>query len=55
MSYVSIRGIVCKFEVFLAKFPYFEKMKIGYFSAKVGREDIFKPKIRNESLHEIMP
>jgi hypothetical protein len=26
---------------------------LGNFSAKVGREDIFKPTIWNESLHEI--
>jgi hypothetical protein len=26
---------------------------LGDFIAKVGREDIFKPTIRNESLHEI--
>jgi hypothetical protein len=29
------------------------KILLGDFNAKVGREDIFKPKIRNESLHEI--
>jgi hypothetical protein len=29
------------------------KMLLGDFSAKVGREDIFKPIIGNESLHEI--
>jgi hypothetical protein len=29
-------------------------MKIfGDFKTKVGRENVFKPKIRNESLHEI--
>jgi hypothetical protein len=25
---------------------------LGDFNAKVGREDIFKPTIRNENLHE---
>jgi hypothetical protein len=29
------------------------KILLGDFSAKVGREDIFKPTIGNESLHEI--
>jgi len=29
------------------------KILLGDFSAKVGREDIFKSTIRNESLHEI--
>jgi hypothetical protein len=32
------------------KFPkYHTKILLGDFSAKVGREDIFKPTIRNES------
>jgi hypothetical protein len=36
------------------KFPkYHMKILLGDFSAKVGREDIFKPTIGNESLHEI--
>jgi endonuclease/exonuclease/phosphatase family metal-dependent hydrolase len=36
------------------KFPkYHMKILLGDFNAKVGREDIFKPTIRNESLHEI--
>jgi hypothetical protein len=26
---------------------------LGYFDAKIGREDIFKPIIGNENLHEI--
>jgi hypothetical protein len=28
------------------------KILLGHFNAKVGREDIFKPTIGNESLHE---
>jgi hypothetical protein len=36
------------------KFPkYNMKILLGDFSAKVGLEDIFKPTIGNESLHEI--
>jgi hypothetical protein len=36
------------------KFPkYHMKILLGYFSAKVGKEDIFKPPIENEGLHEI--
>jgi hypothetical protein len=40
---------------FYDKFPkYHMKILLGDFNAKVGREDIFKPIIRNESLHEII-
>jgi hypothetical protein len=36
------------------KFPkYHMKLLLGDFNAKVGREDISKPTIRTESLHEI--
>jgi hypothetical protein len=36
------------------KFPkYHMKILLEDFNAKVGREDIFKPTIGNESLHEI--
>jgi hypothetical protein len=36
------------------KFPkYHMKILLEDFNAKVGREDIFKPTILNESLHEI--
>jgi hypothetical protein len=35
------------------QFPrYHMKILLGYFSTKVGREDIFKPVIVNDSLHE---
>jgi hypothetical protein len=35
------------------QFPrYHMKMLLGDFNAKVGREDIFKPIIGNDSLHE---
>jgi exonuclease III len=36
------------------KFPkYYMKILLGDFNANVGREDIFKPTIGNEDLHEI--
>jgi hypothetical protein len=36
------------------RFPkYHMKILLAAFSAKVGREDIFKPTIGNENLHEI--
>jgi hypothetical protein len=35
------------------QFPkYHMKILLGYFNAKVGREDIFRPAVGNESLHE---
>jgi exonuclease III len=41
-------------ECVLNKFPkYHMKILLGDFNAKVGREDILKPTIGNESLHEI--
>jgi hypothetical protein len=40
-----------KLERVFVKFPM--KIPLGNLSTKVGREDIFKPTIRNESLHEI--
>jgi hypothetical protein len=40
----------CVFEQFLR---YDIKMLLGDFDAKIGRQDIFKPTKRNETLHEI--
>jgi hypothetical protein len=41
-------------ELVFDKFPkYHMKILLGDFNAKVGREDIFKLTIGNESLHEI--
>jgi hypothetical protein len=38
------------------KFPkYNMKILLGDFSAKVGKEDIFKPTVGNESLHGVSP
>jgi exonuclease III len=43
-----------EFERVFDKLPkYHMKILLGDFSAKVGREDISKPKVQNESLHEI--
>jgi hypothetical protein len=40
-------------EQVFVQFPrYHMKILVGDFNAKVGREDIFKPIIGNESLHE---
>jgi hypothetical protein len=40
-----------KLEQVFDKFPkYHMKILLGDFNAKVGRENIFKPKIGNESL-----
>jgi len=35
------------------QFLQYHMILLGYFNVKVGRKDIFKPTIRNESLHEI--
>jgi hypothetical protein len=44
-----------KLECVFNKFPkYSMKILLGYFSAKVGREDIFKLTVGHKSLHEIV-
>jgi exonuclease III len=43
-----------KLEHVFNKLPkYHRKMLLGDFNAKVGRKDNFKPRIGNESLHEL--
>jgi hypothetical protein len=42
-----------EFECVFDKFPKYHMNILLDFSAKVGREDIFKPTIENESLHKI--
>jgi hypothetical protein len=43
-----------EFELVLDQFPkYHMAILVGYFSAKIGKEDIFKQIIGNESLHKI--
>ncbi|PNF19273.1 hypothetical protein B7P43_G07508 [Cryptotermes secundus] len=51
----DIKGRVCEeLEQVFDKFPMYPmQILLGDFNAKVGREDIFKPTIGNESLHEI--
>jgi exonuclease III len=47
-------GFYEELERVLYKFPkYHSKILLGDFNAKVDKDDIFKPTIRNESLHEI--
>jgi hypothetical protein len=47
-------GFYEELEHMIDKFPkYHMKILLGNFSAKVGREDIFKQTNGNESLHEI--
>jgi hypothetical protein len=46
-SYEELEHMFDKFH------KYHMKILLGDFNAKVGREDIFKPTIGNESLHEI--
>jgi hypothetical protein len=50
-----IKDSFCKeLEEVFNQFPrYHVKTLMGDFNAKVGREDIFKPVIGNESLHEV--
>jgi hypothetical protein len=51
----DIRDSFCEeLECMFDKFPkYLMKNWLGYFSAKVVREDIFQPTIGNDSLREI--
>jgi hypothetical protein len=47
-------SIYKELECVFDKFPkYHTKILLGDYYVKVGREDLFKPTIGNESLHEI--
>jgi exonuclease III len=52
---IDMKGSFCdELERVFDKFcKYHTKMLLGDFNTKVVREDIFKPTIGNESLHEI--
>jgi hypothetical protein len=47
--YEELENVFNKFH----KYKYHTKILLGDFNAKVGREDIFKPTIGNDSLHRI--
>jgi hypothetical protein len=50
----DVKDVKEELERILDKFPkHHMKILLGDLNAKVGREDIFKPTIGNESLHEI--
>jgi hypothetical protein len=51
---IVLRGIRAGFRsLFPITFPkHHMKILLGDFNAKLGREDIFKPTIGNESLHQ---
>jgi hypothetical protein len=64
MSYIILRGPWCNIIVLRVhatcedksddKFPRYDmKILLGDFNVKVGRENIFKLTVGNESLHEI--
>jgi hypothetical protein len=52
---IDMKASFCeKLECIFDEFhEYHTKMLLAAFSAEVGREDIFKPTIGNESLHKI--
>jgi hypothetical protein len=50
----DIKDRFCELEQIFDKFPrYHMTILLGDFNFKVGREDMFKPTIGNESLYEI--
>jgi len=52
-SYVSKDSFYEELKQVLYRFPkYHMKIRLGDFNAKVGRENIFKPTIGNDRLHQ---